>query len=92
MVERMDETGVTTRRCAACGGLPFGTCLRSGAASLTLSSFLAAALRQPYHALGEISPSMELAVLEASLGVGRQQVGRQRPGIAASSRPWSLMG
>jgi hypothetical protein len=38
-------------RCAACGGLPFGTCLRSGAGSLTLTGFLAPARRQPYHVM-----------------------------------------
>jgi hypothetical protein len=32
--------------------LPFGTCLRSGAGSLTLTGFLAPARRQPYLVIG----------------------------------------
>jgi hypothetical protein len=41
-------------RCAAFGGLPFGTCLRSGAGSLALTGFLAAARRQPFHVIGHL--------------------------------------
>jgi CubicO group peptidase (beta-lactamase class C family) len=39
-------------RCAAFGGLPFGTCLRSGAGPLTRSGFLAAARRHSYLVIG----------------------------------------